>query len=120
MAVLLRFIGVSLLLYHYTDDAGLDGILSSKKLNPSLKANNPKDARFGDGQYVSGIAPGTMTCAQLSRCSIGQPFQGNKFKNYVEIDVTGLNVQKGRNGVFVILNDKPLDLVNRILSSGAN
>ena len=107
-------------LYHYTDDAGLDGILSSKKLNPSLKANNPKDARFGDGQYLSDIAPGTKTCAQLSRCFIGQPFQGNKFKNYVEIDVTDLNVVKGRDGVFVLPNDKPLDLTNRILGSGAN
>jgi len=94
--------------------------LKSKKLNPSLKANNPKDARFGDGQYLSDISPGSMTCAQLSRYFIGQPFQGNKFKNYVEIDVTGLNVTKGRDGVFVLPNNKPLDLTNRILSSGAN
>ena len=106
--------------FHYTDDAGLEGIKSSKKLNPSLKAYNPKDARYGDGQYVSDIAPGTKSCAQLSRCFIGQPFQGNKFKNYVEIDVTGLNVQKGRDGVFVIPNDGPLDLTNRIISTGAN
>ncbi|WP_044617279.1 HYD1 signature containing ADP-ribosyltransferase family protein [Gynuella sunshinyii] len=95
-------------------------MLSSKKSNPSLKANNPKDARFGDGQYLSDIAPGTKSCAQLSRCFIGQPFQGNKFKNYVEVDVKGLNVQKGRDGVFVIPNDKPLDLTNRIRGSGAN
>ena len=107
-------------LYHYTDDAGLDGILNSKKINPSLKANNPKDARFGDGQYLSDIAPGTKTCAQLSRCFIGQPFQGKKFKNFVEVDVTGLNVVKGRDGVFVVPNNKPLDITNRVISSGAN
>ena len=107
-------------LYHYTNDAGLDGILSSKKLNPSLKANNPRDARYGDGQYFSDIVPGTKTCAQLSRCFIGQPFQGSKFKSYVEINVTGLSVVKGREGVFVLPNDKPLDLKNRILSSEEN
>lgn len=99
---------------------GLDGILKSKKLNPSLKANNPKDARFGDGQYLSNISPGAMKCAQLSKCFIRQPFQGSKFKNYVEIDFTGLNVTKGRHGVFVLPNNKPLHLTNRIVSSRAN
>jgi len=107
-------------LYHYTGDNGLKGILNSKKLNPSLKANNPKDVRYGEGQYLSDIVPGTKTGGQLSRCFIGQPFQGNKFKNYVEIDVTGLTVQKGREGVFVIPNDKSLDLTGRIVNHGAN
>ncbi|GAA1998920.1 hypothetical protein GCM10009799_27460 [Nocardiopsis rhodophaea] len=36
-------------LYHYTNQAGHDGILSSGKMYPSWKANNPKDARYGDG-----------------------------------------------------------------------
>ncbi|MEI3614626.1 HYD1 signature containing ADP-ribosyltransferase family protein [Pseudogracilibacillus sp. SO30301A] len=39
-------------LYHYTNENGLNGILSSNKLNPSLKTNNPKDVRYGDGQYL--------------------------------------------------------------------
>ena len=47
------------ILYHYTNDKGLKGILSSKQLNPFLKANNPKDARYGNGQYLSDILPGT-------------------------------------------------------------
>lgn len=34
--------------------------------------------------------------------------------------MTDLNVVKGRDGVFVLPNDKPLDLTNRILGSGAN
>ena len=34
-------------LYHYTSDAGVAGILDSGQLYPSLKANNPKDARYG-------------------------------------------------------------------------
>lgn len=107
-------------LFHYTDDVGLDGILTSKKLNPSLKANNPKDARFGDGQYLSDTLPSTRTNAELSHDFIGIPFQGKKFKNYIEVDVTGLNVTKGRDGVFVVPNGSPLDISNRIIRSGSN
>ena len=44
-------------LYHYTTEEGMEGIISSQKLNPSLKANNPKDARYGNGQYLSNIKP---------------------------------------------------------------
>ena len=39
-------------LYHYTSEKGLTGILDTGTLNPSLKANNPKDARYGNGQYL--------------------------------------------------------------------
>ena len=107
-------------LFHYTDDEGLQGILDSKKLNSSIKANNPKDARYGDGQYLTDIKPGTRTCAQLSYDFLRVPWQGKKFKNYIEIDVTGLSVIKGRDGVFVILNDAPLDISERIISYGKN
>src|SRR5262249_17785014 len=54
-------------LFHYTNDSGLKGILDSGSLNPSLKAINPRDARYGNGQYLSDIAPGAKTPAQLSR-----------------------------------------------------
>ncbi len=107
-------------LYHYTDDKGLDGIVSSGKLNPSLKANNPKDARYGNGQYFSDIAPGSKSNAQLSRAFLGRPFHGDKFKNYLEIDVSGFNVLKGRDGVFVFPNENALDISKRILRTGSN
>lgn len=42
-------------LFHYTSEAGLQGILDSCEINPSLKATNPNDARYGDGQYFSDI-----------------------------------------------------------------
>jgi RHS repeat-associated protein len=107
-------------LFHYTNEAGQAGILDSGKLNPSLKSVNPRDVRYGNGQYLSDIQPGTMTCAQLSRCFIGQPFQGNRFTHFIEIDVTGLNILKGREGVFVHLSETALDLLGRIVSKGAN
>ncbi|MCL1989277.1 MAG: hypothetical protein FWG67_00135 [Defluviitaleaceae bacterium] len=95
----------------------MEGIVSSKKLNPSLKANNPKDARFGDGQYFSNIEPGMLTPAQLAKKFINIP---NKYKynHFVEINVDGLDVQLGRDGVLYILNQGPLDLTNRIVSFG--
>ncbi|WP_223773175.1 HYD1 signature containing ADP-ribosyltransferase family protein [Streptomyces sp. 135] len=107
-------------LIHYTDEAGMNGIVGSKKLNASTKEASPKDARYGDGQYLSDIAPGTKTCGQLSRCFLGHPFSGRRFTNYVEIDVRGLNVVKGRDNVYVIPNQGPLDLNGRIIGHGAN
>ena len=96
----------------------MNGIVESKKLNPSLKANNPKDCFYGEGQYLSDIVPGTKSPAQLSRSFIHNPFQGAKYAYYVEIDVTDLDVVYGRDNVFVILNQEPLDLMDRIVSYG--
>jgi hypothetical protein len=105
-------------LYHYTDKSGMNSIIDSNKLNPSLKQNNPLDVRYGNGQYLSDITPGTKTSAQLSRNFINNPFHSSKYTNYVEIDVTDLTVIKGREGVYLVPNEKPLDLTNRIISYG--
>ncbi len=107
-------------LFHYTDDVGMQGIVDSGKLNPSLRSVNPADARYGNGQYLSDIAPGTRTCAQLSRCFLGQPFQGQRFTNFVEVNVDGLEVLQGRPNVFVVPGEAPLDLSGRIVGFGAN
>lgn len=107
-------------LYHYTSEEGLKGITSSNKLNPSLKANNPKDARHGDGQYLTDIAPGSKTSGQLSRQFFGIPFLTKRVSHYIEIDVSGLNVVKGRDGVHLVPNDNPLDLSGRIVRTGKN
>ncbi|WP_197259877.1 HYD1 signature containing ADP-ribosyltransferase family protein [Paenibacillus dendritiformis] len=44
----------------------------------------------------------------------------NKYKyiHYVEINVSGLEVIKGRDGVFVIPNETPLDQTGRIIRIG--
>ena len=96
----------------------MKGILESGELRPSLKAINPADVRYGNGQYLSDIIPGTKTPAQLSREFLGQPFQGAKYAHYIEVDVTGLPVVQGRPGVFVLPNETPLDLTGRIISNG--
>lgn len=96
----------------------MNGIVGSGELRASTKASNPSDVRYGNGQYVSDIVPGTKTPAQLSREFLTVPWQGRRFTHYVEVDVTGLDVVQGRNGVFVIPGDTPLDLAGRIVGHG--
>ncbi|WP_246797476.1 HYD1 signature containing ADP-ribosyltransferase family protein [Burkholderia perseverans] len=105
-------------LYHYTNEAGMNGIVSSETLNPSLKSLNPNDVRYGNGQYLSDIPPGTKTPAQLSRAFVNNPFQGARYTHFVEIDIANLKVVKGREGVYVVPNETSLDLTNRITNSG--
>lgn len=105
-------------LYHYTNEAGAAGIVDSASLNPSLWRVGTKDVRYGNGQYVSDIVPGTRTSSELSRDFLGVPFQGKRFTHYVEIDATGLGAVQGRTGVYVIPNETPLDLTGRLISSG--
>ncbi|MBB3820951.1 YD repeat-containing protein [Xanthomonas arboricola] len=105
-------------LYHYTNEAGMNGILDSQAMNPSLKALNPNDVRYGNGQYFSDIAPGTMSPAQLSRAFINNPFQGARYTHFIEVDTAGLNVIQGRPGVYVVPNEVPLNLSGRIPNSG--
>ena len=106
-------------LFRYTNEEGLTGILESRELRPSLKAVNPKDVRYGNGQYLSDIVPGTKTPAHLSREFLGNPFQGARYTHFIEIDVRGLDLIQGRPGVFVVPNENLLDLTGRILRSGA-
>ncbi|MFE3543034.1 putative T7SS-secreted protein [Nocardia sp. NPDC059177] len=105
-------------LYHYTNQDGHDGILDSQEMWPSLREQNPKDARYGDGQYLTDIVPGTRTLGQLSAAFLRVPWAGQKFTHFIEIDVTGLDVVQGRTGVFVVPNSGPLDIAGRIVSSG--
>jgi hypothetical protein len=74
--------------------------------------------RYGNGQYLSDIEPGKLKLTELSRLFLGILFQGRRFTHFVEVDVTGLEVIPGRSGVFVVPNDGPLDVSQRIVSSG--
>ena len=82
-------------MFHYTSMEGHIGILETRQIWPSLKANNPKDARYGEGQYVSDIVPGSRRP--------GQP-----------------EVIYGRPNVFLIKNASPLDVSDRLVSQGVN
>jgi hypothetical protein len=106
--------------HHYTSEEGHAGILQSKTIRPSLRANNPKDARFGDGQYLSDILPGTKRAGQLSMIFFGMPFGGRRFTHYVSIDTKGLEVAYGRPYVYVVKSSKPLDISVRLVANGKN
>lgn len=107
-----------MILYHYTSENGYRTIMECKRLRPSLRANNPKDARYGDGQYLTDILPGSKRPAQLSYLFLGIPYQGRKFTHYVGVKTDGLNVLAGRAHVFVILNRRDLNIEQRIVSHG--
>lgn len=107
-----------MILYHYTNAKGLAGILGQGQIRPSLKASNPKDARYGDGQYFSDVLPGTRRLGQLSYLFIGNPYQGRRFTHYVAMDVQGLRVVQGRRAVYVAVSAEPLPIADRIRGYG--
>ncbi|MFI6502409.1 HYD1 signature containing ADP-ribosyltransferase family protein [Nonomuraea typhae] len=107
-------------LWHYTSETNLAGILRTRKLNPSLKAHNPRDARYGDGQYLSDVRPGTKTSSQLASLFVRVPYARQRFTHYVEIDVAELKVECCREHVFLVPGREPLDLDGRIVSWGLN
>jgi hypothetical protein len=59
-----------------------------------------------------------MNPQDLSKALVQNPHQTRKFTHYLEINPSGLNVVEGRPGVYVIPNEVPLDLNNRVISSG--
>ena len=81
------------ILYHYTDEKGFIGILGSMSILPSLKALRPNDARYGDGQYFTDIAPGTMNPQELSQVLFANRNQSNRAEYYFAVDVTGLSIK---------------------------
>ncbi len=104
-------------LYHYTNEAGVNGIVTSGELRPSLWRVGTKDVRYGNGQYLTNIVPGTMSPAKVARQLIGRPNK-YKFTHFVEVDVFGLRVIQGRDGVFVVPGSNPLNISGRVLSNG--
>jgi hypothetical protein len=107
-----------MILYHYTDEQGLQGILATGTLLASTMARNPRDVRYGNGQYLTDLEPGSKTPAQLSREFLNLPYLGRRFTHYVAIVVDGLTVIEGRTGVFVVPNEGPLDLAGRVVAFG--
>jgi hypothetical protein len=112
--------GARVTLCHYTDAVGLRGILESRVLLPSLRDVNPRDARYGDGQYLSDVRPGSMPPSRLSRCLVGLPWQWRRFTHYVEVDVAGLDLVLCRSNVYLIPGREPLPLEGRTVCWGTN
>lgn len=94
-------------------------IADSQELYPSTEANHPKDAIYGDGQYLTGIRPGTKTQGQLARALIGVPRGRAKFTHCGDRH-DGTRSLRETPRVFYIPNSGSLDLTGLIAGSGAN
>ncbi len=106
--------------HHYTDAGGYRGILTSKVLRPSLKANNRKDARYGDGQYFNDIPPSTKTATELSEFFLRTPYGAHRFSHYISVELSGCKVELGRAHVYVVKNSVDLPIANRIVKHRIN
>jgi len=98
-------------LYHYTSEAGYEGILASGNLRPSIGFLN---ARYGPGQYLTDLAPGTVSSAKLGWKLFGNPFAGKNYPKCIAVDVSGLTVKQGRSGVYVVPGTTPLPIGGRL------
>lgn len=107
-----------MILYHYTTEPCMNAIITSGLLRPSRLGRRSKDVRYGNGQYLSDITPGSLTLAQLSRVLVGMPFQGLRFTHFVAIDLLGLRVVHCRPHVFLVPNDFALGISDRIIDYG--
>jgi RHS repeat-associated protein len=119
-------------LYHYTDNAGLAGILATQQIWPSIrKPEDPKsDAQWGDGQYFTDLSPQDASrgsAHQLSRALYNTPWRYNRVKNWVKVNVAGLPVKRvapvfsrtyGDRSIYLHLSQSPLDGTGRIDSWG--
>jgi hypothetical protein len=122
-------------LFHYTDEAGLKGITDSGELNAS---SGPVNARYGPGQYLTDVPPEQVGArkledltpeqvadGQISRGQLAARLYGRatnwsigRTSRYLEIDVSDLDLENPRPGVWRVPGDSPLDLAGRILRTG--
>jgi RHS repeat-associated protein len=123
------------ILYHYTTEDGLEGILKSQSLR---KSTGDVHARYGDGQYFTDIAPsmikglkkgdltaedmanGGLSKYQVVRSFFGRPTRWglNKISHYVAVDVSDLDIIEGRPGTLVHLSGVDLNVASRIVEHG--
>ncbi|MER7773174.1 RHS repeat-associated core domain-containing protein [Kitasatospora sp. NPDC096140] len=117
-------------MYHYTNAQGQQGIIDSGTLNASTMNRH---ARYGHGQYLTDHAQGGIVedarkgvdwrvakdeaDSATSQILVLNPDEGARFSHWLEIDVRGLEglrVAADRPQVFLIPNERPLDLTGRI------
>jgi hypothetical protein len=92
----------------------MKAIVGRRLLRPSRARRGSKDVRYGNGQYLTDIAPGRLSRSQLSRALVGIPFLGQRFTHFVAIEIFGLQIIHCRPGVFLVPNDFALSLIGRI------
>jgi RHS repeat-associated protein len=105
-------------LYHCTTEEGLQGILESGELNASV--GGPAVATHGPGQYLTNVSPDAgLSLYQISRRIYLMPWKNASVTHYLEVDVSGLQVEQHAPYIFRVPGEGPLDLTGRIVRSGA-
>jgi hypothetical protein len=89
--------------------------MQSETLNPSIGLKN---ARYGEGQYLTNLEAKDYTAGQISRRLYGVPWNTAKVEYFIKIDVSGLNVIQNNSYNFLISGKNPLNLQGRIIESG--
>jgi hypothetical protein len=102
-------------LYHYTTEDGLNGIMNDEAINPSL---NPRYAHYGPGQYLTDIVPGSMSKGEIATRLYNYASQSWKVTHYLSIDASGLDIVAGRENVYLVPGTEPLDISGRVMDFG--
>ncbi|WP_410592848.1 RHS repeat-associated core domain-containing protein [Amycolatopsis sp. lyj-23] len=87
-------------LYHYTNEAGMHGIMGSGHVRPSAWTHGTPDnplvgshARYGSGGYFTNIAPGQLSQEGLSQALVLNPGSGASFTHHIEVSPSALESQ---------------------------
>jgi hypothetical protein len=106
--------------YQYTTAAALGKMITSGYLNPSLLANNPKDARLGNSVYLTTIDPLSegITRGIIARALFGRPFPTNKVERFLTVRIDGMAYTRVGKTVFVP-SEVPVYIRDRIAGYGA-
>lgn len=119
--------GGSQVLYHYTSEAGLEGILTDGQINPS---SGPRNARYGDGVYTTDITTAdtsSRTPGQLSLAIYNDTRRTRTVTHFVAIDTEGLDPQEvapvytttfGARSILYNATTTPLPIGDRVVDSG--
>ncbi|MFJ1767457.1 RHS repeat-associated core domain-containing protein [Amycolatopsis sp. NPDC088138] len=114
-------------LYHYTNEAGMNGIMGSGHVRPSAWTHGTPDnplvgshARYGSGGYFTNIAPGQLSQEGLSQALVLNPGSGASFTHHIEVSPSALESQgytisqsDHRPDVYVVHhNDQPTNHPN--------
>jgi hypothetical protein len=116
------------ILYHYSSDRGMAGIISTQAINPSLA--DDKRAIAGHGQYFTDISPieaSKGSAYQMSRAIYNVHFKNRDVTSFVAVNVFGLMIEivspvysktYGDKYIYLHRSESPLFIGDRILSSG--
>ncbi|MGW4806925.1 RHS repeat-associated core domain-containing protein [Kitasatospora sp. NPDC004272] len=129
--------GAGATLYHYTDEKGMQGILTSNIIKAS-RAEGYEHTRHGEGVYLTDIAPTRVTAANKQTLNPKDAQKGGISRNqlvgrifgratspnwqrsnrWVAVDVSGIEFEVPVPNVMIIRTSEDLDVSGRITGSG--